>query len=451
MTSMTYHTRSRSFRRGFGDALSVVKKGQRSSPTTTIERLLLMAMIVIFPIEPFLPVVGEATTTYTTTFIIFAISAGYVLLRRPGTLARTCIHPVFLAAFVFLILAALIESAHPFSHYIRIFRIGQMFVAATFVASLCRDRRALRASIYAFLIAGILVSILLLFTTYGALRDVTATDFSEAGKVRKDVFADSEMSGNSFPFFASQGATVALALALMARSPLRRNLFLGITLFCTVATFLPMSRGVIVILGVSCATIMFAYGVRHARILFIAAVLAVGGLIWIPEAAFARLTIAEELRDGGGGTRRWVYKAAIDHLPEYLLTGVGAGNFKGPWGESTNFYRKKARSVYGAHNAFIQVTIFWGVTGLLMLIVVVYLAYRCLPRGGGKDVLVLCLYGIAIGLLVNMMFGHGLTSKQYSLALGLLVGGHRWIWPKSIILSARRGQGHRYPAFKHTS
>ena len=107
--------------------------------------------------------------------------------------------------------------------------------------------------------------------------------------------------------------------------------------------------------------------------------------------------------------------------------------------------------VYGAHNAFIQVTIFWGLAGLLMLIVVVYLAYRCLPRGGGKDVLVLCLYGIAVALLLQMMVAHGLAAKEYSLGLGLLVGGHRWIWPKGIILSVRRGQGRRYPAFEHAS
>jgi O-Antigen ligase len=450
MTSMTYHTRSRSFRRGPGDAPSVVKKGQRSSPTTTIERLLLMAMIVIFPLDPYLPAVGR----FSFTYIVFAISAGYVLLRRPATLARTWIHPVFLAAFVLLILGALIESAHPLSSYSQIARYGQMFVAAIFVASLCRDRRALHASIYGFLIASILVSILLFATTYGVLRQATATDFSEAAQVRHAAMENVEGNANALSIFASQGATVALALALMARSPLRRNLFLGITLFCAVATFLPMSRSGIVILGASCATVMFAYGVRHVRVLFIAAVLAVGGLIWVPEAVFARLELTPETRAGGAGEARMrIYKAAIDHLPEYILTGVGAGNFKGPWGEQTAYYKHYGTSgaVLGAHNAFIQITIFWGLTGLLMLIVVVYLAYRCLPRGGGKDVLVLCLYGIAVVFLSKMMFSHVLAAKSNALVLGLLVGGHRWIWPKGITLSARRGQGHRYPALEHTS
>jgi O-Antigen ligase len=447
MTAMAYDTTSRTFRRGPGRALPVVKKGQRCPPTTTIDRLLLMAMIVIFPLENYFPVVGG----FTTTYILFAISAGYILVRRPGTLAKTWIHPVFLAAFLFLILGALIESAHPLSSYSQISRYGQMFVAAIFVASLCRDRQALHASIYGFLIAGVLVAILLFLTSYGTLRQATATSFYEASKIRVDALTDVEGNANAFSMVASQGATMALALALTAKSPLRRNLFLGITLFCAVAAFLPMSRSGIVILGASCATVMFVYGVRHLRVLLIIAVLAVGGLIWVPEAVFARLTFTQEFHEGEGGSRTRIYKAAIHHLPEYILAGVGAGNFKGPWGEPTGFYREKNRTVYGAHNTFIQITIFWGLTGLLMLIVVVYLAYRCLPRVRGKDVLVLCLYSIAVALLLKMMVSHGLASKGNALGLGLLVGGQRWIWPKSIIRSSRRGQGRRYPAFEHTS
>jgi O-Antigen ligase len=445
MTSMAYHTRRRSFSGGPGNALPGVKNGQRQYPTTIVERLLLLVTVVLMPFEPSLPSIAG----FSAPYLVFATLAGYLLLRRPSALARTWIHPAFLAAFVLLILGALIESVQPFSRYSEISRYGQMFVAAVFVASLCRDRRALLASIYGVLIAGVLVSILLFATSYGALRQATATDFGEASRIRTDVFADIEGNENALSIAASQSAAVALALALMARSRLRRNLLLGITLFCAVAAFLPMSRSGIVILGASCATVMYAYGVRDVRVLCIAAVLAVGALIWVPGAVFARLTFTQEMHEGEGGSRRRIYKAALDHLPEYILTGVGAGNFKGPWGERTAFYKEGV--VYGAHNAFIQVTIFWGLTSLLMLIVVIYLAYRCLPKGGGKDVLVLCLYGISVVLLLKLMVSHGLAGKDYALGLGLLVGSHRWIWPKHITPSGRRGQGRRRPAVEHTS
>jgi hypothetical protein len=433
-------------RRGPGDALSAVKnEQQRQYRTTTIERLLLLVTVVLIPFERSFPTISG----FSTLYIIFAMLAGYVLLKRPRALARTWSHPVFLAAFAFLILGALIESAHPFASYITIFRYGQMFVAAICVASLCRDRRALHTGLYGFLTAGVLMSILLFATSYGVLRQATATNFGEAQRYTKQALGDVKETSSGYVISSPLGAVVALAFGLTAKSAKRSNLFFGIALFCTLASFLAMSRTSVVMVGVASATVIFAYGVRHVRVLLIAAALAIGALIWVPEAAFARLSFMHEFHVGEGGTRTKIYKAAIDHLPEYILTGVGAGNFWGPWGSQTDFYNRAYHVVYGAHNTFIQVTIYWGLTGLLMLIVVVYLAYCCLPRGGGKDVLVLCLYGISIAVLLDMMFGHVLTGKNNALVLGLLVGGHRWIWPKRIILSARRAQGRRYSPLEH--
>lgn len=450
MTAMTYRIRSRSFSRAPGNALSGVQSKQHEYPTTTIERLLLMGTVLLIPFEPSLPVIAGATTPY----IMFAILAGYILLKQPRALAGTWIHPVFLAAFTFLMMASLIESAHPLSEYGRIFSIGLMFGGAILVASLCRDRRALRAAIYGLLIAGVLVSILLFFTSYGILQGSTAADFEEASKIRGKVLADVEEILKGMVLFSTVGAVVALALGLKARSSLRRNLLFGIALFCVIATFLPMSRAGVVMIGVSCATVMFAYGVRHVRVILIATALAVGALIWVPEVVYSRLTIRPESAAGNLDSRKAVYKAALDHLPEYAFTGVGAGNFWGSWGIQSGYYVDHGDGtggVRGAHNAFIQVTLNWGLVGLLVFILVVYLAYRCFPRGGGKDVLVLSLYGIAVALLVQMMLSHPLTTKSYSLGLGLLVGGHRWIWPQGIILAVRRRQSRRYHTFKHVS
>jgi hypothetical protein len=407
-----------------------------------------MATVVLIPLEPSLPAIAG----FTTPYIMFAILTGYIISNRPRALARTWIHPVFLAAFCLLIIGTLIESAHPFSSYSDIFRIGQMIVAGIFVASLCRDRRAVRAALHGFLIAGVLISFYLFLTFYGALRGAIATDYGEASKVRKQILVEAgvEATMKKIVLYPTLGAAVALALGLNVRSSLRRNLFFGIALFCIVATFLPMSRSGIVMVAVSCATVVFAYGVRQPRVILVAIALAVGALIWVPGVVYSRLTFTPETREGGRlDSRTQIYKAALDHLPEYVLTGVGAGNFWGPWGLRSGFLRPSG--VDGAHNAFIQVTLNWGLAALLVLSVVVYLTYRCLPRGGGKDVVVLSLYGIAVALLLQMMVSHVLTGKEFSLGLGLLVGGHRWIWPKGIIRSARRRQGRHYPAFGHAS
>jgi len=204
----------------------------------------------------------------------------------------------------------------------------------------------------------------------------------------------------------------------------------------------------------SCATVMFAYGMRHVKVILIAAVLAVGVLISVPGAVFSRFTLTPETAPGKMDSRTRIYKAAIDHLPEYVLAGVGAGNFWVSWGMQTDYYTPSARGrggVSGAHNAFIQVTEYWGLAALLVFVLVVYLTYRSLPRGGGKDVLALCLYGTAICLLLHLMVSHGLATKAYALGIGLMVGARLWIWPKGIVSSLRRGQSRRYRTLEHAS
>jgi hypothetical protein len=446
MTSMVYHLRHRSSGQAPGDALSTGKKRQLQYRTTAIDRLLLMGLAVLIPLGPFLPVFAGTTSLY----LIFAILAGYTLLNHPGAVARTWRHPVFLAAFILLIMATLIESAHPFASYGEIMRMGTMFVGAIVVASLCRDRRVLRASIYGCLIGGVFISVILFLIAHGTLRGSTATDFSESQRVRSEAFEEAEANPNRLARSSGQGAAIALALGLTARSLQRRYLLFGLALFCIVASSLSMSRGAMVGVGAACATVMYAYGVGNMKVILLATALAVGALIWIPEAVFSRMSFSLMTDSGRLEARGRFYKEAIDRLPEYVLAGVGAGNFQGPWGMQTAFYLGGGRTaVHGAHNAFIQVTIFWGMAGLLVFILVVYLAYRCLPTAGGKDVLVLCLYGIGVTLLLRMMAAHDLAAKEYSLALGMLVGGQRWIWPKGISRSLQRRERRQDSAFEH--
>jgi O-antigen ligase len=134
--------------------------------------------------------------------------------------------------------------------------------------------------------------------------------------------------------------------------------------------------------------------------------------------------------------RARIYTAAVEHFPEYALTGVGVGNFWGAWGRHSNY--AYGRGVLGSHNVFIQVTIYWGLIGLLALIAVVWQAYRCLPRHCGSDTLSLQLLGISVAVLIWALTMHNLYAKEFSLVLGLLVGARRQIWPKGIVHQATR-------------
>jgi hypothetical protein len=404
--------------------------------TTVTERLLLMVTITLLPLQDHFPSIAG----FSIMYILFGLLAGYIFLNRPRALAKIYLHPVFLAAYALLIVAFLTEFSHPYSDYSHIFRIGQMIAGAIFVASLSRDRGALRAGIYGYLITGAWMSIFLFLTTYGTLQEATATDFDQASKLRAEVFESSSLRNNpnTMGFFSAQGTVVALALALTARSSRRRNLFLGLVLFCSVATFLPMSRGAIMIAIASCTSVMLAYGVKHIRTIMIVAVLGIGILIWVPDAVFSRLVFSTQSYRGQREARASIYTAAIEHLPGYIMTGVGAGNFWESWGLYNGFAKRGV--VRGAHNSFLQVAIYWGLPGLLALIMLIYQAYRCLPRQCGKNTLSLCLQGIGVSLLLFLLVMHVLSAKQFSLGLGLLVGARSWIWPEGTILPTSRRQ-----------
>lgn len=415
------------------------------SPTTVVERSLLMALLMLLPLEDNIPVVGG----FSILFLVFGVVASYVFLNRFRAMRRILFHPVFLTSYVFLFVSFLMESMHLNPNYGDLFRLGLMIAGAVLIASLCRDKVALRTSIYACIGAGIVLSSFLFLTTYGSLSAATATSYQEASQVREKVLGDVSIGGedinpNKAALYTALGTVAALALMLAARSLLRRALFLGIALFSLVATFLPMSRGGIVTVLVGCGVVMVTHRAHRIRTLAMALVLGIGIASWVPEAVYSRMDIST-------GGRAQVYEAALEHLSDYLLTGVGFSDFWGTWGEQNGFASHSKLGITGAHNIFLQITIYWGLLSLLALLALIWQASRCLPGRCGDDALPLCLRGIATGVLLSTLFVQTFYDKHFSLALGLLVGAHCWIWPASAVRSAKRQHSRGHPTLVHAS
>jgi hypothetical protein len=87
---------------------------------------------------------------------------------------------------------------------------------------------------------------------------------------------------------------------------------------------------------------------------------------------------------------------------------------------------------------FLQVTIYWGLVGLLALVVVIWQGYRCLLHTGKGDALALGVLGIAVSALLLMPFISELYYKGFSLCLGILVAYDRWSLSSDAIPSERR-------------
>jgi hypothetical protein len=334
-----------------------------------------------------------------------------------------------------VVVGLFMEAAHESYGYREVIRIGFMIVGAVFIASLCRDRKALLSGIYGIVVASLWLSVALFLTVYGVLSSTAAADFRDAERVRNEAFGGDFLNNdlNYMSFFAGQGAVVALTLALTAQTRFRRYVLLTICGFCSVAAFLPLSRGGIAILVLSCAAVIYTHGILKSRVIQMAVLLALIVLVFVPEAAFKRFTFSAAAQPHGKVEgRARVFSAIIEHFPEYALTGVGISDFYGRWGQRTGFVKYDGFSVSGAHNIFAQVTVLWGISGLLALLAMVWLTYRYFPKRCGPDPLRLCLLGIAITVLLELLVTHVIAGKEFSIGLGMIVGACIWIWPRQM-------------------
>jgi hypothetical protein len=136
------------------------------------------------------------------------------------------------------------------------------------------------------------------------------------------------------------------------------------------------------------------------------------------------------------------YTIAFDRLPEYFVAGVGAGNYHNSWGSEKGFGKEfnGVWVVYGVHNALLQITIYWGVLGLLAFLLILWYVYRSIPLQCARDQLSLALLGILVAFSLSLLQGHGFYSKSYSIGLGMLVGARLWIWPTGIVSAVDANQ-----------
>ena len=417
----------------------IVITRRKCPPTTCVERVLLLLTILFVPLEQTLPNIRG----FSLLFVLFAISSIYVVIRRFSSMIHVWDHQVFLASYVLIFISIVLETYSPFANYSEIVRTAQMFIGAIIIATLCRDIKALKLFIFACILAGVVASLYLFLSVYRPLQGVKATDYGEASAVRDEVFSDESMQVKQVNLFAlssfiAPAAAAALAIALMSRSAFARYSLFGITALCFIASFLSFSRGLTATTLMACMAVVLAYGRANREASFqrliqiIAVILGLGMcmLLWVPPAVFARLTVPSGTSyEASSDPRVGLYNAALAHLPEYWLGGVGAGNFWDHWGQRNGFLLEGRRSVRGVHNAFFQITIYWGLPSLLLLISIMYYAYKCLPKKCGDNPFSLAVLSVAVTSFVSLWVSHGIYSKGYSLTLGLLIGTQCWLWP----------------------
>src|SRR5207253_3170113 len=141
--------------------------------TNRVEQILLLATVALFPMQEQIPSVAG----FSVMYMMFAAQAVYIMAKRPECIAQVWLHPLLLAVFTFLCIGFVMEMFHPSSNYTEIYRMLQTFGGAIFVASVCRDRSALRWAMYGYLVIGAFTSVALLRSSYGTLSGATAFDY----------------------------------------------------------------------------------------------------------------------------------------------------------------------------------------------------------------------------------------------------------------------------------
>src|SRR5436190_83657 len=104
------------------------------------------------------------------------IATTSVVLQRFTRVLKHRLSSLLLAVYTFLCIGFVMEMFHPSSNYSEIYRMLQTFAGAVFIASVCRDRSALRWAMYGYLVIGAFTSIALLRSSYGNLSGATAFD-----------------------------------------------------------------------------------------------------------------------------------------------------------------------------------------------------------------------------------------------------------------------------------
>ncbi len=424
-----------------GGAPTAVPPGLLPSPTTRFEQFVLCATVVALPLQEYIPSVAGMSIMS----LIYSMLAVYVIVNRKRALGEIWYHPVFIAAYVFIGVSALLEYSSPLTRYEEVIRFAQMIGGALCVSVLCRDRSALAANLYGFIFSALWISVVLYSTSYGTLQEIPAENFSQASNVRAQAFGERPMGANinGLAFMCAQGAIVAFALSVSTKLKHLRILFFGICGFCLIASLLPMSRGAAVASFVCFAVILYAQGIRQGKLLIVASLLGLILYALVPDAVWSRMTFSTETREGKTELRQRLYITAFDHLPEYVVAGVGAGNYFNQWGAEKGFGKesKGVWLVYGVHNSLLQITIYWGVLGLLAFLLIIWLAYRSVPLRCGRDELSLALLGILVVSSLGLLQGHGFYSKSYAVGIGMLVGARRWIWPTGVVSAVEVKQG----------
>ncbi len=356
---------------------------------TIIGVYLVVATCAILPTMALVGLVGLCFVSYIL-HLAFGKSTKYRL--TPFTL--------LIAAFLFLTGLSAFTSVSPKSSIMAFLVYGAFTLFAPVISNTVTDKKTWQSLVAVFCVSAFFVAF------YGVLQNFFLEQTTQSW-VDSDMFEDIKTRVYSTldnPNVLGQYLILAIPLTfacmIKGKGVLSKIVYAGIFLTCTACLLFTWSRAAWV--GVVLALVIMLIKKDHRFL----AVCVVGIILLpavLPQSIMARLTSIGNTGDSSTSYRISVWMASINMAKDYFLTGVGLGSdafatmYKG-------YALGGASFALHAHNFYLQWIADMGIGGLVVYILIILTAYKCISRiGKGNSLMNIVSYGVA-GSLVGYLF-----------------------------------------------
>ncbi len=420
---------------GIGRVTSGGDAGGVGAPRTSRpELVLLLACVIILPFDDALPL-GPISWGW----MAFAALGLFEILRHGSRVISVALSGPMLRMWLFLALALAFEAGHGSDSVLSWASVAQMAIALVFVAVAIRDPCAMCAVLYALVAGAVLVSLLSINGNYGTLSRVESAPSWQVSVERGEALRGTLIGRadiNSAAGSAAIGATIALGLAMTARTQGRRALFALLTVLIAAGVTLTASRGAMITLVVGASAGLLVSRRRWLRGMVMVGLVVAVVLVFVPRSAFSRFEAlqGQETQGEREDPRAQLWEATVDSAPNYLPLGVGVSDFAETWGRENGFAQRNPETgfveVLGTHNAFTQILIWWGIPTLAAFCwFLAHLVSRAARKRVFPELRAVLLMAVA-ALLGQAMVAHTLQDKTYSMILGITLAYVLW-FPES--------------------
>jgi hypothetical protein len=357
---------------------------------------------------------------------ILPLFAGVVFLQ-PRLWLSAWSNSIILAAMIFLSWGAFVEFVHPFSDWELLFRIFQMLVFATLIATVVAVPANFRRILFSLVVVCSIVGFYLVFNFYDLVSpDVLSV--KEAATVRAQVADEMTLDENLniLGYTVGMGAITAFARFLVERRGSSRILWGGTFLLCALGVFSTLSRGAFIAVAGALGLMLWRLPTRRfgsQKALFAAGAVAVL-LVLTPAALTERFSATGETTVSGKVEGRMqLYTAALESMPQYWSLGVGEGQYWHEWAFNNGFGKITpfGTAVAGPHNGFLAAWIFYGLPGLILLGLVCHCAAMHCPDRSDISWEAIATFGLLVASLIWLLFTHNLYLKIFGVILGLVI------------------------------